>query len=250
MKTKPPVMEPPPAEPPLKIALCLPWQNQVDANFTLCLADLVGMIVGQYCNAGIADLNCFTYNSSYIAWSRTEITKGALEWGATHLLWLDSDMTFPGWAFHQLFAHDKPIVGANYARRRKPHAPVTFKTIVENGTENEHKLCYTTEDSTGLEEVDALGFGCVLIQAQVFDQIKVAPFRVLDDEMSKKRVGEDVFFCQLAKQNGIPIYVDHDLSKHVGHVGSMEYRNEHSVMARKIGEQSKIVTPKLELVRP
>lgn len=239
----------PPKDPPIKLAICLPWQNQVDASFALCLADLTGMIVGQYCNAGIADVNCFTFNSSYIAWSRTEITKGALKWGATHLLWLDSDMTVPHWTFHHLFKQDKPIIGANYARRRPPHAPVTFKSIVEGGGEDSHSLCYTEADSTGLEQVDAIGFGCVLIQAQVFDAIKTAPFRVLDDENSSQRVGEDVYFCRLAKQAGIPIYIDHDLSKHVGHVGTMEYRNEHSLMARKIAEQSAIVTPKIEIVR-
>ena len=247
------VMEKPeaPSEPPIKIALCMPWQNQVDANFTLCLADLVATIVAQYVAPGYADLNCFTYNSSYIAWSRTEICKGAIEWGATHQLWLDSDMTFPPWAFHQLFKQDRPVVAANYARRRPPHAPVTFKTIVENGSENDHKLCYTEPTSTGLEEVDAIGFGVVLIQSQVFDSIKTAPFRVLDDEMSKTRVGEDVYFCQLLKKAGIPIYIDHDLSQRVGHVGSMEFHNGHSLMSRKIAEQEqKIVAPKLELVRP
>ncbi len=178
-----------------------------------------GAKVLQYCNAGIADVGYFTYNSTYVAWSRTEITKNALLWGATHLLWLDSDMVFPAWTFHQLFKQDKPVIAANYARRREPHAPVTFKRIKENGAEHEHELCYTTADSKGLEEVAAIGFGVVLIQAQVFNDIKVAPFRVIDDEMSKMRVGEDVYFCQLLTKAGIPIYIDHDLSQHVQHVG-------------------------------
>ena len=255
-KQKPtPVMEAPP-EPPIKVAICIPCQDKVEAKFAVALADLVGMIVAQYCNQGIADLNIFTYNSSYIAWSRTEITKGALAWGATHLLWLDSDMIFPGWTFHHLFKQDKPIIGANYARRRDPHAPVTFKTIVPNGAEDEHKLCYTEKDSTGLEEVDAIGFGVVLVQAQVFNEMKTAPFRVLDDEMSRLRVGEDVYFCQLAKSVGLPIYIDHDLSQHVRHIGTQEFHNGHSVMAREIAKKAivvmptaEIVTPKIELVR-
>lgn len=246
-----PMPDGPAKAPPLKIALCMPWQNQVDASFALSLADLTSMVVAQYVAPGYADFNCFTFNSSYVAWSRTEIAKGALQWGATHLLWLDSDMTFPGWAFHHLFKQDKPIIGANYARRRHPHAPVTFKKLKENGQEHEHELCYTYPDSTGIEEVEAIGFGCVLVQAQVFDQMKVAPFRVVDNEMGQMRIGEDVYFCQLAKKAGIPIYIDHDLSQHVGHVGSMEYLNGHSVAAKKIGEKKSVMeAPPLKLVRP
>ena len=234
-------------EPPLKIAICVPCTNQVDSQFAVCLAELVGLIVGQYCNQGIADLNLFTFNSSYVGWSRTEITKSALAWGATHLLWLDSDMTFPAWTFHHLFKQDRPVIAANYARRRHPHSPVTFKKLKEGGDEHSHLLCYTNANSDGLEEVEAVGFGVVLIQAQIFDHIKVAPFRVIDDEMSKNRIGEDVYFCMLLKQHGIPIYVDHTLSKHVGHMGTLEYTNAHSVAAKQIAQGQK---PKIELVRP
>lgn len=232
----------------MKVAICVPCMNQVDSRFMECLVEMVATTVAQYVAPGYADFNLFTYNSSYIAWSRTELAKGAIAWGATHILFLDSDMTFPHWTFHHLFKRDVPVVGANYARRRPPHAPVTFKSLTPGGAEDSHQLCYTHPDSTGLEEVEAIGFGVVLIQAQVFDQIKTAPFRVLDDEMSKERVGEDVYFCQLLKQAGIPVYIDHDLSHHVGHMGMQEFHNQHSVVAREIAQRQEPQKPKLTLV--
>lgn len=231
-----------PPDPPIKLAICLPWQNTVDSQFCLCLAEMYGMIVGQYVNAGIADVNCFTLNGTYLGWSRTDIAKGALQWGATHLLWIDSDMTFPSWAFHHLFKQDKDIIGVNYAKRRAPHGPVTFKTIVPPTP------CYTEPDAQGLEEVEGIGFGFVLMKASVFNVIPTAPFRVTDDENSSKRVGEDVYFCQQAKAAGLTVYIDHTLSQHIGHQGTLEYLNGHSLVQRKFA--SEIVTPpKLELVR-
>lgn len=239
-----------PTEPPIKIAILTPCGDSVASGYCQSLAEMVGLIVAQYCNQGIADLNYIAFNSSYVGWSRVELAKSALQWGATHLLWLDSDMVFPAWTFHHLFKQDKPVIAANYARRRFPHAPVTMKRLKEQGQNHEHELCYTHADSTGLEEVEAIGFGVVLVQAQVFDSLKEAPFRVLDDAMSGNRIGEDVYFCQQLKKAGIPIYVDHDLSKHVKHIGAMEYTNAHSVAGLEIGRRKSVMeAPKLKIVR-
>lgn len=239
-----------PVDPPIKVAICVPCGNQVDAGFCASLAELCGLIVAQYCNQGIADLNLITFNSSYLGWSRTELAKSALEWGATHILWLDSDMVFPAWTFHHLFKQDKPVIAANYARRRPPHLPVTFKTLTPGGDEHSHALCYTEPQSEGLEEVEAVGFGVVLMQTSIFNDIKVAPFRVIDDEMCKNRVGEDVYFCLLLKEKGIPIYIDHTLSHHVTHMGTMAFSNGHSVMSREISRKELAEKkPKIELVR-
>ena len=41
-------------------------------------------------------------------------------------------------------------------------------------------------------------------------------------------VGEDVYFCKLARERGFDVFVDHDLSKDCGHVGMLEYKTDHA----------------------
>lgn len=189
---------------------------------------------------GIADINIFDINGTYIARSRSELTQGALQWGATHLLWIDSDMTFPAWAPFHMLKRNVDIVAANYARRRPPYQPVTFKTLFPNTP------CYTLPDSTGMEEVEGIGFGLVLMRTSIFNQPGMEPplFLTLYDKASNRWTGEDITFCQAAKAAGIPVWLDHDLSQHVGHSGNKVYTNQFSALMRDgPSEPSRIILP-------
>ena len=37
-----------------------------------------------------------------------------------------------------------------------------------------------------------------------------------------------MYFCRLLQKAGVPIYVDHDLSKECGHLGSFDFRLDHA----------------------
>lgn len=213
---------------PLKIAICLPWQDKVESNFTRCLAEMTAAMGAKLVEPGIADMAMFDINGTYIARSRSELTQGALQWGATHLLWLDSDMTFPSWAPFHMLKRNVDIVAVNYARRRPPYSPVTFKTLFPNTP------CYTTPESTGLEEVEGIGFGMVLMRAKIFSHEAMKPplFLTEYDREKNQWTGEDVHFCRAAKAAGIPVYIDHDLSQHIGHSGNKVYTNQFSTLMR------------------
>jgi hypothetical protein len=45
-------------------------------------------------------------------------------------------------------------------------------------------------------------------------------------------IGEDIYFCKLAQANGMKVYVDHDLSKDVRHIGVMEFTHDHAEIDR------------------
>ena len=76
----------------------------------------------------------------------------------------------------------------------------------------------------GIEQVTAVGFGVTMIRKEVFEKLKTPWF---DAQWSPRGIiGEDVFFCLKALDEGIPTYVDHDLSKYIGHIGTHEYRWE------------------------
>lgn len=230
-----------------KLAVLLPWQNQVDAGFAYCLAEMMAMLGATL--QGIGDVKMMEINGTYIDRSRTELVREGLKWGATHLLFLDSDMHFPPDLAHRLLKRNKDIVGVNYARRRFPHLPVTFKTMPdpEKGDESA-VLCYTEADSTGLEAVDALGFGCILIRTNVFQKVKPEAFETGLVKDTGIYMGEDTHFCHAAKQEGFEIWVDHDLSHQIGHSGTMAFRVADSVnMRQKMIQEGQMEAPKPKL---
>lgn len=130
-------------------------------------------------------------------------------WGATHILWLDADMTFPPDTALRLLAHDRDIVAANYVTRVAPSRP----TAKRDGH------CISSIDATGLEAVDHVGMGVFLMKASVVANIPSPRFWY-----STQTETEDVYFCRQLRAAGHVISIDHDLSKQVGHVGQYTYR--------------------------
>lgn len=153
---------------------------------------------------------------TYIHCGRELVLEAAIRRGMSHLLWLDTDMSFPRSAAVQLYAHERAIVGCNYRTRRQ--GSDKFTALREDGSTVE-----TLEHSRGLEEVGALGFGCVLMQLDVVSRLHRPWFRHgLNEQLGD--VGEDIMFCRALRQAGHAIHLDHDLSKEIGHVGTYTYR--------------------------
>ena len=90
-------------------------------------------------------------------------------------------------------------------------------------------------ESTGLQAVDHLGMGCVLLDARVFTKIEPPAFEFLTERTRAEdgtlvdwlTVGEDVTFCRKLRDAGFEVLLDHDLSKDVYHVGEFRYGHEH-----------------------
>jgi hypothetical protein len=96
---------------------------------------------------------------------------------------------------------------------------------------------YTEQDSSGLEEVEAMGFGCICVHREVFEAMPPPWFHIPWNEQTMKYdCGEDVYFCRKAKENGFQVMLDHDLTKEVAHIGSMEFGNSESLSARSFVE--------------
>ena len=155
---------------------------------------------------------------SLIVSSREDMAGTARLAGATHIMFLDSDMTFPEDALHRLFSRNEPFVAANYVQRSLPTRPNAIGVL---GTPK-----HTKEDSTGIEEVHSTGFGCCLIRMEVFDAIPRPWFDTYwftNENGGKNLIGEDVYFCHKARHAGYKTYIDHDLSQQVSHIGIFEY---------------------------
>jgi hypothetical protein len=134
--------------------------------------------------------------------ARDELANIAVRDGATHVLWLDTDMVFPPDALDRLLAHDLPIVGANYRTRQE--------TVKESSAcVNGKRMAPRTE---GLEEAVSIGLGLCLMKAEVFHGLAKPWFAMI-------QAGEDAhFFLKLFDQKGVRPVVDHKLSAEVGHV--------------------------------
>ncbi len=149
----------------------------------------------------------------YVADLRQSSAAAAVQAGATHVLFLDSDMRFPETTLECLLAHDVPIVGANYVQRTMPDWWVA--RAQQGGG------CVSSVGRSGLQAVESVGFGVMLIRCEVLAQLPQPWFHAPYDAL--RHVGEDVYFCQQAARFGIPARINHDLSQAVRHQGMIEY---------------------------
>lgn len=149
-----------------------------------------------------------------LAMNRIKLCRTAVERGCTHVLFLDDDMRIPMDTLVRLLQHEKDIVAANCARKELPPRS-TAKGFDGN-------CVWTRARSTGLESVASVGTGVMLISCAALQKLPQPWF--CEDPM--KGVGEDVYFCHMARENGMEIFIDHDLSKHIGHMGSFEFTHQ------------------------
>ena len=133
-----------------------------------------------------------------IASSRTWLAKQAVEKGATHLLFVDSDMLFPSDALEQLLAHDKDIIGVEYHKRKFPLETVTaYMPDVEKSETEPFK-------------VGIAGTGLMLIKTDVFKNPKLDPnwFSFGRNAKGENVIGEDGWFSNSVRSIGYDVWVD------------------------------------------
>lgn len=204
-----------------KVLICLPSAREPKAGTLFDLAKLVNTTRDMLPDVKISFA---TGSSSLIHDLRRDLVNDGLEAGADWLLFLDDDMRFPPDALVRLLKHRRDIVGCNYVTRSIPPRP-TAKLI--DDSHMRFTMVPTLETDTGLAEVDALGFGCVLINIRVFKVMPQPWFSMPWVPQLQYHVGEDVFFCVAAGKHDFKVFIDHDLSKEIKHVGAFEFTWDH-----------------------
>lgn len=236
--------------PPIRLAICSPCRDEVDSEFSLSLARLCSVLGATLVAEGIIDLTILQANGTLVDFSRRKLYWEAVEWGATHILWLDTDMVFPDHLVHSLLKRNVDFVAANYSTRRMPYQPVTYKKTNRDLPGVAPERCFTGPESTGLEEVEATGFGCVLMRVGMGATMKQPLFTTEHDGTGKQWIGEDVNFCLAAREAGFQIWIDHDVSKFVGHAGRLVFTHDHVEMLRDFeAEKNRIIVTPEEVAR-
>lgn len=214
--------------PRVKIGIAVPTHGHWPWQFGASLCSLTEHLATGVAGTDI-ETQLYIMAGTYVHTARNKLLMRMLADECTHMLWIDSDMAFPPNSLKRLLAHvdgndGVKMVGINYSTRGFPPRYVAIKRI---STEEDlaGELCETGPDSTGLEEVEALGFGMVLMKSSIFNNMDITTpnfwFEMIGNTIH--HIGEDVYFCRKVREAGEKIYVDHDLSKECKHVGLCEY---------------------------
>ncbi len=158
---------------------------------------------------GLRGVSQHFHASSMLPYTRARVIDMALSAGATHLLLLDADMTYPANVAWRLWAHGRPFVACNAVTRRPPHRWTAVDR--ENKPLDSSRL-------EGLGKAYACGVAVAMVEARVIEKLE----RPLFDFFwtGKGWRGEDHYFCEKVRSVGFQPMIDHDLSREIGHVGT------------------------------
>lgn len=206
-----------------RVVIAVPSGDSWDARFAMCMIFMSCYIGKHYMiNEMPTAFRVHNKKGSILCALRQMLVETALMGKATHLLFIDTDQTFPKDTLNRLMEHKKPVVACNIATKTFPSS----STARKEGKDIRGVPVYTKEDSTGLEEVWMVGTGIMLIDLKIFkrEKMRKAPWFTMEwNEEVGHYMGEDWFFCNCLHEAGVPIFIDHDLSKEVGHMGKLEY---------------------------
>lgn len=208
-----------------KILVAIPCQEMVNVNFVASLLHLQ-----KPAGSGIT----FT-QSSILPQSRDTLADIAISGDYTHILFVDSDMTFPADALHKLFMHNVDICTGLCFARKDIHNPCIYKRInYENPVRGVHNGNIDVEEDIERPffEVKACGMAFCLIKTQALADIRSRSdgelFRYIDT------FGEDLSFCIRALKCGYKIWCDTTIP--IGHIGEKEFKKEDWYLAKQIKE--------------
>jgi len=201
-----------------KVMVAVPSGTMVHASFAQDLALLMGYTT--YVRPDV-EVSLAFVKGTYLPRARASLVQYAEERLSTHILWLDADMRFPKDTLLRLIDHKVSIVAANYPTRQPP--------ILPTAVDVDRNLVFAVE---GLQEVERCGMGVMLTDMAVFRAIGKPYFALgysrADDDYS----GEDTFFCERARKEGFPIFIDGPLSEAVSHLGEFSYGMPHARMTQ------------------
>ena len=144
---------------------------------------------------------------------RNDLVLMALSCDCTHIWMTDTDQVYPQNVLMQLLEHDVDIIAAKVHKRYPPYDPILLR-----GTLDKFDLVPDEEwskDGGQTVEVDATGFGSVLINMEVFEKIK-RPWFHFDLSHPGGPVGEDIGFYVKAREAGFRVFVDCSIK--IGHL--------------------------------
>lgn len=162
--------------------------------------------------------------------ARTHLVNTALAEGYTHVMFIDSDMTFPPDTLNRLIERDVDVCTAICYGRHFPFRPCAYKRVRKG---NKHKAGLTepieiTKDMPELFTVEGCGSAMILVKTDVYKQMLEKYGEWYEP---KWNLGEDLAFTERLKGLGIPIWCDSTIP--IGHIGQIVCGKETYLNAKK-----------------
>ncbi len=197
---------------PTKVVVALPTKSTVN---TRCALSLFHAARTAKCETDLV-----MQQGCDIVGSRIALVKKAISMGATHILFVDDDMSFistkGNGVIDQLLSNKKEIVGVPYNWRRLPlrSTAVPLDTKVEK---QEDLVIDPATLPTELFECRTLGTGLLLIDLSIFEKLPEPWFDFIRRPSGDLEIGEDSYFCLLARKHGFSVWADPCVrANHVG----------------------------------
>lgn len=197
----------------MKLLVAVPTVDYVSAEFMKCLCGLIKKLASD----GV-DFDYEIIAGTLVYWARNRLAKRAIDNGFTHVLWLDSDMTFKDDIVDDLLFCGKDMVCGAFVSRKPPYGPCVYTDISDPAD-----MIKVENFGTEPFRVDGCGFATVLTSVEllkaVWDKFDTC-FRPTE------KYGEDLAFCDRVKEMGREIWCEPTVRPgHIAHVPV--YAGEH-----------------------
>ena len=186
----------------MKLLIAIPCYEFMRAETARSLFDLVGWL-----HENRVDHEVKIISGTLVHGARDKLAKHAVNNFFDEVLWIDADMVFDRHLYEDLKMGGHDMTCGLFISRHPPYVSCLFKSIrpVERITDY-------TDDTF---EVEACGFGAVLMKTQILKDVMVNNGGCCF--VPEKDLGEDVAFCKRAKDQGYRIWCEP--TARVGHVG-------------------------------
>jgi len=202
----------------IRVAICVPSAGYCPIFFAQSLAEtmMCAQVLRSRSEATGFDMKIFIRQSSNIPNNREALVDMAMEWGCTHVLFIDDDMVFNPNLMEMLLSRRLPYVACNYPKRQ---TPCEFTATRADHTGE----MVTDKNSVAMEEAWYTGFGFCMIERQVFEKVAKPWFLPYFDPQQQQISTEDNPFCEKVRAAGFKVLVDHTASRLLGHFGHHIY---------------------------
>lgn len=212
----------------IKLAFCIPSTGTWCADFGFSFAQMC-----VYCASALffdgenREILIIDKRTSNLPRSRQECLEDAQMQECTHALFLDTDQTFPMDTAHRLLRWKKKgIVACNIPLKVMPSYPTARARSSSPFGVPIHSNAPGMPGQS-LEKVWRVGAGVMLIDMSILENIEKPWFEIRYSDKHAQFVGEDWYFIQKCEQAGFETFVDHELSRVVGHIGNFQYTHAH-----------------------
>lgn len=202
----------------MKILIGTPFKESAPDNYIKSLVDLAVYTQSQGHEVSFIAEHGGLWNA------RDRICRAAIRGKYDYMLQIDSDMSFPPHALCSMLDRDLDVCSGVYVGKEEEHKPVLFTELFKDGPDacaHSSKAGLRDLINKDLFEIAGAGAGFLLVREHV---LRLMMIHLHEWFKPYEGLGEDVSFCQRARELGFKIYADNTFP--MGHIKYTEYIKE------------------------